>query len=181
MDERIIPLSKTKVLLLILGSVAFVAAGVWLLSLDTAAIQRLRRFNNPLLVRGVGVAAIAFFGLTGLYSLRKLFDRKPGLVFSREGILDNSSAVSAGLLPWSEVTGVEVVQIHRQKLLVIKVKDPERYIGRGSRLKRALNRANYNMVGSPIAISSNALRIGFDELVALVRQYQEKFAAPSPS
>ena len=79
------------------------------------------------------------------------------------------------MLPWSEITGAEVVQIQRQKLLVIKVTDPERYIERGNRLKRALNRANHRMVGSPIAISSSALQISFAELVALFNRYHETF------
>ena len=85
--------------------------------------------------------------------------------------------MSAGLLPWSEITGAEVVQIQRQKLLVIKVTDPERYIERGNRLKRALNRANHRMVGSPITVSSSALQISFAELVSLFEQYHEKFGA----
>ncbi len=179
LNERIIPVSRTKVLLLTIASCAFVAAGAWMLSLDEATIQAQRRLSDPLLFRGVAVAGIVFFGLAGLYAARKLFDKKPGLVLSPSGILDNSSAVSAGLLPWNEITGTEVVRIQKHKLLVITVKDPERYIERGGRLRRALNRANYRMVGSPISISSNALRISFDELVALVRQYHASFGPPS--
>ena len=144
-------------------------------SLDAATIQTQRRFNNPLFVHGIGAAAVIFFGLAGILFIRKLFDKKPGLVFSRVGILDNSSAVSAGVIPWSEIVGAELFQIHRQKLLVIKVKTPERYIEQGNPLKRALNRANHSMMGSPIAVSSNALQIGFAQLVALFHEYHEQF------
>jgi hypothetical protein len=182
-DERIIAVSRKKVLLMILAACAFVAIGAWMFTLDAATIQAQRRFNNPLIVRAFGLASVIFFGLGGVYAIRKLFDTKPGLVFSRAGILDHSSAVSAGLLPWSEIIGAEVVQIQRQKLLVIKVTDPERYIERGNGLRRALNRANHRMVGSPITISSSALRISFAELVALFNQYYEKFgtAAQAPA
>jgi hypothetical protein len=174
-DETLIAVSREKVLLLILAACVFVAVGVWLFSLDAETIQAQRRFNNPPVVHGLGLASAILFGLAGLYAARKLFDTKPGLVFSPAGILDNSSAVAAGLIPWSEVVGVETIEIQRQKLLVIKVRDPERYIERGSVLKRALNRVNHRMIGSPIAISSGALRISFAELLSLFKRYQEKF------
>ena len=180
-DERIIPVSRTKVLLQILAACAFVAMGLWMFSLDPQTIQAQRRFNNPVLVHGLGLASVIFFGLAGLYAVRKLFDRKPGLIFSRAGIQDNSSAVSAGLVPWNEIVGAETIEIQRQKLLIIKVTDPERYIERGSSLRRALNRANHRMVGSPITISSTGLRISFAELVALFQQYHEKFGSASQS
>ncbi|HEY0098887.1 MAG TPA: STM3941 family protein, partial [Pyrinomonadaceae bacterium] len=102
-DETIIYLSRTKILLLLLGAFAFVAAGIWMFSLGDASIQSQRRFNEPLYVRGLGLAAILFFGSCGLYALKKLFDRKPALVFNSSGIVDNASSVAAGLIPWSDV------------------------------------------------------------------------------
>jgi hypothetical protein len=42
-DEKVIELSKKKILLLILGSCAFVVLGAWLLSLDETTIQSQRR------------------------------------------------------------------------------------------------------------------------------------------
>lgn len=174
-DKKIIELSKKKIFLIILGSCAFVALGIWLYSLDAATIRALRRFNNPVLVHGIGLVSIVFFGLCGLYALIKLFDKKPGLVFSNSGIVDNASGVSAGLIPWSEVTGSEIFEVQKQKMLIIKVRNPQKYIERGGLLKRAMNKANYKMCGSPIAISSNALKINFSELLALFNRYQQKY------
>jgi hypothetical protein len=110
-----------------------------------------------------------------VYGITKLFDKKPGLVFSRSGIVDNSSGASAGFIPWAEIVGAEIFEAHRQKLLIIKVQNPQKYIERGNRLKQTLNRANHKMCGSPIAISSNALKINFSELLSLFDQYRQKF------
>jgi hypothetical protein len=174
-DETIIELSKKKIVLLILGACAFVALGVWLFSLDDSFIQSQRRFNNPTFIHGIGILSIVFFGLCGITALKKLFNKKPGLVLNNIGVLDNSSGVSAGLIPWSEVVGSEIFEINNQKMLIIKIRNPQKYIeGRGL-LKQMLNKANYKMCGSPIAISSNALKIKFPELLSLFDQYQKKY------
>jgi hypothetical protein len=174
-DETVIDLSKRKIVLLLLGASAFVAAGIWMISLGDASIQSQRRFNDPAYVHGLGLVSIVFFGICGLVALKKLFDKKPALVFNKAGIVDNASSVSAGFIPWSQVVGAEIFQIHKQKLLIIKVRDPQEYIARGGSLRRTLNKANYKMVGSPIFIPSNVLGINFSELTSLFDRYQRKY------
>ncbi len=165
-DELVLELSKKKIALLVILACAFVALGSWLLTLDDAFIQSQRRFNSAALVHAIGLVGVLFFGACGLFGLKKIFDAKPGLVFSRSGFLDNASGVSAGFVPWSEVIGFEILEIHRQKMLVVRVKDPERYVERGSSFKRALNRMNHRMCGSPIVISANTLKTSFSDLVS---------------
>jgi hypothetical protein len=174
-DETIIALSKKKIALLLLGASAFVAAGIWMLSLDGASIQSRRGFNDPAHMRGLGLVSIVFFGSCGLFALKKLFDGKPALVFNNSGIVNNTSSVSAGFIPWSEIIGAEIFEIQKQKLLIVKVRNPQEYIARGGSLKRTLNKANYKMVGSPISISPVGLEINFSELVSLFDQYQRKY------
>ena len=176
-DETIIERSRAKIILLMLVSCALVALGAWLFSLDEAAIRSHRRYNNPTVVHGIGLIVVLFFGLCGLAGLKMLFDKKPGLVFNSSGIVDNASEVAAGFIPWSEVTGAGVYEIQKQKVLVIGVRDPQKYIDRGGAMKRALNTANYKMVGSPVAISSNTLKINFSQLVSLFEQYRHKYGA----
>ena len=178
-DEKIIELSKKKIALAILGSSVFVAIGIWMLSLDEASIQSSRSFklfwNNPMYVQGLGLLSIVLFGLLALFFFKKLFDKKPGLVFNNSGIVDNASAAAAGFIPWSEVMGADIFEMAQQKMLIIKVRDPKKYVERGNAVKRKLNQANYNMCGSPIAISANALKINFADLHTLFDEYQRKY------
>jgi hypothetical protein len=177
-DERVIELSKGKIVLMIAGSLLFVAAGVWFLLADNygSLVTTLGRFVPPWFVHGLGLVA-ALFGLAGAgYGIAKSRDRKPGLTLSSAGMVDNSSAVAAGFIPWSEVTGLDTFQIQSQRMLVVHVADPGKYIERGSAFKRALNRANAGMCGSPIVISSNALQIPFDELRTVVGTYVSRYA-----
>jgi hypothetical protein len=165
-NERVIELSLTKLVMLIAGSLLMTLAGVWFYfaSVGGSLVTTLGRFGPAWMIHALGAAAGLFFGACAVYAIVKSFDGKPGLVLGPTGIVDHSSAVAAGFIPWSDVTGVEIFRFGSQKMLVIRVADLEKYIARGNPLRRALNRANTGMVGSPIAISSNTLRIPFHEL-----------------
>ncbi len=179
LDVTAIELSKAKIVLLLLISCSFVALGFWMLSLDEATILAQRRFNTPLFVRGIAGVSIVLFGTFGLLALRKLFDTKPGIVFSNLGVLDNSSMFSAGLVPWEEITGFDVYATHRHKMLVIFVTNPSKYIQVGGIVRRYLIRSSAKMSGSPVAIAPNTLKVTFDELHGLFMAYFSKYAKRS--
>jgi hypothetical protein len=180
-DETIIELSRKKLFLLVIGACAFVAAGAWMLSLDAEEIRASRSFTlfykNPTFVYALGASSILFFGGCGLYGFKKMFDKGPGLVLNSAGFVDNASGVAAGFIPWSEVTGAGVYEIQGQKMLMIIVSDPRKYVERGGALKRMLNKASQRMMGSSIAISSTALKIDFPELLSLFDRYLQKYRA----
>jgi hypothetical protein len=96
-------------------------------------------------------------------------------VLNSAGIFDNASAVAVGFIPWSEVTGSGIYQVQSTKMLIIGVRDPRKYTDRGGALKRAFNRANSKMSGSPVSVSSTALKIDFPELVSLFDRYHRKY------
>ena len=175
LNGKAIKLSKGKIVLLILGSCAFLVLGGFFLILDDATIQSQPRTNSPLLVHTVGFIAVVFSGATGVFGVKKLFDNRPGLILNSSGIIDNSSGVSAGLIPWTEILGSEIQKIGRQRFLVIKVRNPQKYIERGGALKRVVNRANNRLCGSPIAIASTALNVKFSELVKLFDEYKQRY------
>jgi hypothetical protein len=174
-DATAIALSRGKLVLLILASFAFIAIGAWMFTLDDAEISQQRTLSNPLLFRGIAVAAALMGALGVIISTRKLFDKRPGLVLSEEGIVDNSSGVAAGLIPWSDIEGFGVVEIRRNKFIVVFVKDPEKFLQRGNAMQRALHRANAQMVGSPVSFSTGTLDMPFAELWELLERYRAKY------
>ncbi|MBA0048231.1 STM3941 family protein [Mycobacteroides sp. LB1] len=163
--ELTIALSKWRLGLIALGAIAFVPACIWAMNADDASVVR----------RGIAGIGIPFFGFCGLWALRKLFDTKPGLILSSKGFTDNASAIAAGFVPWTDVTGIHVVEIKKQRTLIVTVKNPEHYIAKGSAARQLLNRANMRMAGSPIGISANSLKIGFDELIAQFEANRPRF------
>lgn len=168
-----IPLSTHKMLLSFFGSLAFVAIGIWFLVSPPKSSNPI--LGNPVVIFGAGLASILFFGFVVITILRKFKDKKPGLIISPEGITDNSSGVSAGLIPWTEIEEILVTQVMHQRFLMFMVTDPEKYINRVKNpLKRGIMKMNYKSYGSPVSISSNALNTNFEKLhVLLIRKMSE--------
>ena len=179
--ETVIPLNRRKIALAAIGCLVVVGAGVWLVSLDDARVISDRGFrlffNNPVYAHGAGWLAIAFFGALAVFSVKKFFDKTPGLVFDAKGITDNAGMNSAGFIPWEEVDGYDVFEMSGQKMLVIIVNDPGKYASRGNFLKRKLNAANAQMSGSPISVSTNTLDVGFHDLISLFEKYHREYGS----
>ena len=174
-EEKVIGISKVKTVLMVLGSLGFVALGVWFLTLDAEAITEARRFNSPILIYGIGVVAIVFFGICGVFAVRKLFDSSPGLILNPQGLTDNSSGISVGFVPWSEVSHVEEHTIQKQKLISVIVDNPQKYMSAGNLLQRKARQANLKMCGTPISLSSKTLKIKHGELQSAIEDYLKRY------
>jgi hypothetical protein len=70
-DKILIPLCKTKITLLILGSIAFVVLGFLVTTNPEKHVTIM--FRNEVLIEIVGIASIGFFGLCGIYLTKKTF------------------------------------------------------------------------------------------------------------
>lgn len=164
-----IPLSKKKITLLLIGSIVFVVLGVWfVMEPDQFSRGPLR---NPTVVTIVGVAAIVFFGFCALYALRKLPGNKPGLIIDESGLTDNSGAVSAGKILWTDIDDFSIIAIQKQHFILLHVKNPQDYIDRQTGVfKKKMMQMNFKLYGSPLTINSNGLKITFDELHKLIAE-----------
>jgi hypothetical protein len=164
-----IPLSKKKLTLMIIGSFIFIVLGILFVASPEKYTSSIMR--SPTIIFIAGLASILFFGLCFFFILKKLVDNSPGLVISDEGILDNSSGVSAGQIKWTEIKDISVIEIHRQKLILLQVKNPHDFIDKQiSGFKRKLMKMNYKMYGTPLSITSNGLKISFNELLSTLTE-----------
>lgn len=171
-DTIEIPLNKTKLSLMALGSVAFVAAGVWFITHPN--IRLFGNQPNPILGYGLGIVAVAFFGFCAYCLVKKLFDTRPGLIVSSEGITDNCSGYTFGLIPWADIEGIEVIEIGKQKLIMILVHNPAEYIDRQSNaIMKKMAAMNYRQYQTPVSITANTLQY---ELEGLFKVLREKLA-----
>ena len=169
-----IPLSKNKMFLTLLGSTTFVVLGLWFLIDPPKSNHWL--LGNPTLIFIIGLASILFFGLVAVTIFRKFSDKKPGLIISKQGITDNSSGVSAGLIPWTDIQEIKISQVMSQKFLMFIVSNPQDYLDKVTNpLKRNAMKMNYKTYGSPISISSNALKTNFNELQKLLEDKMNEY------
>tara|TARA_R110002096_G_scaffold410542_1_gene610295 strand:- start:1297 stop:1848 length:552 start_codon:yes stop_codon:yes gene_type:complete len=172
-----IPISKKKIVLLLIGVIILVIGAV----LMTVEPERITLFHrkglilSPETVRIIGVVGIVFCGTTGVFFIKKLFDKKVGLIIDEKGITDNSSALSIGLIEWKDINGIELTQVNSIKFLRIGVKNPEEYISKAKNgIKAKIMKINMNMYGSPIYITSNSLKYNFEELETIVQSEFKK-------
>lgn len=164
-----IPLSKQKMYLMLFGSIIFVVIGTWLVVNPPKSNHPI--FGNPMVILISGISAIIFFGYTAFILFKKLPDNKPGLIINSEGIIDNSSGVSAGIVLWTDIIEISTANVMTQKFLMFIVKNPEEYINRQNGIvKRKAMEINYKTYGSPISISANTLDTNFEELYKLLKR-----------
>lgn len=161
--QVVIPLSKMKLFLLLLLSIAFIVTGVlFILYPDVIASSR----RDPMYISVIGYVCVVFFGLCFVAIGSRMFSKKQGLVIDKHGMTDNSSASSAGLIAWSDIESIRVLKIYNQKMILLKVSNPMDYINRQtSRFKRKGMEMNYKMYGSPLIIATNSLKISHKELL----------------
>ncbi len=172
-EEKVIALSRVKLVFLLLMGIGFVLTGLFLLSLDARVIASAPRFNNPDFMYTIGAAAVGFFGPCSVFVIKKLFSKTPGLILNEKGITDRSSGVAAGFIPWTDVLDIREYRVNRQKFVAVYVKDPQKYVKRGNPVTRLANWANLKMAGTPINISAKSLKITYDELFSVIEQFFE--------
>ena len=164
-----IPVGKKKIVIILLGGLILIAGGLWLALNPENFIPNIFRIRNPDIIRFWGIVSTLFFGLALAYGIRKLFDKKPGLIIDENGITDNTNASSIGLIKWSDIVEVKTEQVMSTKFLLVYVKNPAEYIKKSkNRIKRKLLQANMNKYGTPLSITSNTLSWDFDRLEKLI-------------
>ena len=167
-EQRIeISLSKSKIVLMLLGALTFVGIGLWFVIAPPTIENSF--WGSPTKLAIVGYASIIFFGLCAFFLIRKLPDNKPGLIIDDIGLTDNSSGLSAGRILWSDIENISVIEIHKQKLIMLQVKNPQNYIDRQTSVfKRKNMELNNKMYGTPLSLTSNGLKTSFDELMKIL-------------
>jgi hypothetical protein len=162
-----IALSKNKLVLMLLGCIAFVAIGIWFVVKQP--VSDLPVLGNPVVVLIVGIASIGLFGLIGVLLIKKLGDNTPGLIISNKGITDNTSAMSAGFIPWGDIIEMKEITVVNQTFINVVVKNPQDYIDRQkSAFKRKSLQMNYKSSGCVIGLTSNGLKCNYKELKELL-------------
>lgn len=164
-----IQISKSKLAFLFLGSIGFVVAGLFFVISPKTFLTTFIRSTSIIFV--AGLASVLFFSFTGFYISKKLFDKKPGLIISSEGITDNSGGLSIGFIPWHDITEVSETIVANQKFICLSLKNFELYLNKQpNRMKRWLMKMNYKHFDTGVGISSNGLDCKYEALKQLIHE-----------
>lgn len=174
-DNRVdIKLSRSKLFLILVGAFFFILIGGLFIYDPQRFMSSFIRSQVILYV--IGIASICYFGACLLYGLYKFTDSNIGIRLDSVGLYDNSSAASIGLIRWQDITGFRIEKIQSTQILIVLISDNDKYVNNASNfLVKFLLKMSIKMYGSPIAITSNTLKIDFDLLNQLVNDHWRKF------
>ncbi|MBS1613136.1 MAG: hypothetical protein JST49_09970 [Bacteroidetes bacterium] len=161
MEPVTIKPKKTQSVILVMGGLAFVLLGIFMLTVS---------HKGQLVPSIVAVAGIVFFGGGGILALSKSLNPSTDIVISDEGINDNSSYISVGLIEWQDILKVDEGVIKNQSFIMIYVMDPDKYLSRASGIKHWFMKQNCKWYGSPLAISTKYITMPHKDLLNLLKQ-----------
>lgn len=159
--------SKKKAVLFFFASAIFVALGIWMI-LDAENIKT-PFLRNPLMIRIVGVVGVLLFGFGMWVTLKQLFRKKLMLIIDESGI--NLKPSDNRIIHWKDIEGFSEMKINSVKIIIIHIKNPEKYIdSEPNKIRKKLLNYNLNNYGSPFTITVSTMEIGYEELWKLLNE-----------
>ncbi len=124
----------------------------------------------------VGWFGILFFGALTLLVLWRLFTSMgPVVTVAPTGLRDKR--VTADLIPWSAITDVATWSAYNQPTIVVAVQPAVEKRLRLSLITRMTRRANASLGADGLAIGSQGLHMGHDELIAAITAYWHRYGS----
>lgn len=153
--------SRWRNVVLLLGSLAFVAGGIFILAMPIS--KRESRTRQRL----VGWSSIIFFGGCALVGAWQIIDSRPRLIIiNDEGILDRTLGV--GPIPWSDIRGACLRSISGNDFICLDLQDSERYLQKTNAVKRALASANIALGFTPISLNLSGVAADSNDILELI-------------
>ena len=166
MDDFVAYNSPRRLALLFLGVICGLLAGLWMGGVFGEVPSSPRYPYAETL--GIGWFLAVFCVLCGIVIIKRCFDPRKQLEI---GLSDVRWILwSDDLIPWSEITDVTTWAYNRQRGIVLHLRNPERFQGRG--VPKMLAGANRRMTGGDISISLGGTNRSFEEAMAAITRFR---------
>lgn len=165
MDDFVALTSRKKIALIILGCVGFVGLGLWLAGV-VAPPPASSRYSSDFILM-IGWSSVVFFEFCGILASIRLFNSRERLRIGADGV--RSLPWSDQTIPWQEIVDVTTWTFKRQSVIVLHLRDPAQFPGRG--LAALVADANRNLTGGDISISLTGTNRTFEETILAVEQF----------
>jgi hypothetical protein len=146
-------------LLVILGSAAFVGGCIWILSKNRGAVD--------LAIGGVG---ILFFGACGIAGVKRLTLPPKFLVLNKIGLKSDAFPGFAEEveIKWADVINVSTFTVNNIPNVVIQTKDPTGILATMPMAPKMIAQANVALCGSPLVLCSMNFGVSHSELLSSI-------------
>jgi hypothetical protein len=169
-QELVFPLNKFRIIARFVLQVIFFVGLGFLLAYVMRNPAEDKIINFVMLVFSFG--SMIYFLPIMFLSFSKIIGKQPGLVIDSNGIVDNTTEMSAGRISWSNIASVNVTKLGIVPMLTIEVHDLEKIFEQGNILNRILKRINRTPF---IAIAADSLGVNPNELANAIEQYRKKY------
>lgn len=173
MDEIVIYPKKRYLIAMAGGCLLMIGGCVYPLiyGYDVSGRDALGQFFRSI-TPGIFYIGIPLFSLLLFYACYRLVRPRPSVVLNEEGLFDNASIFSAGLIRWEEIESLFIYKIMNHSFLGIIPVELETVLARQSRLKRFFFRIDKGMTQAPFAIPEGGLPMTVEELLSKIELYR---------
>ncbi|MBX9926021.1 MAG: hypothetical protein K2Y05_06660 [Hyphomicrobiaceae bacterium] len=162
--------SPWKLALLVGGSAAFVAIGVFMVAAQTESSR-----HSVEVIHVVGYLSIVFFGACGAVGLWRMLTGigRPVLTLSPAGLRD--IRVSDDTIPWSSVERIFEWSYSGSRIMIVCLHPGEEAKLPLTTIARMSRRANAGLGADGLAINASDLTIKHDDLMATTIAYAQRY------
>jgi len=160
--------SHKVIIKLIMSGFLFVVVGIVLILLGPE--------DGEMLI--IGWLSIIFFGLGVIILIIRFFSFKPILIVNDFGITDNSTAIAAGFIPWSNVKSIDLIDVAGVAYISLDLYDKEGYLAKTSKFKQKVVEVNKELGFEVVLINLQTISEDpeevFNRIIELANKYGKK-------
>ena len=121
--------------------------------------------NSFFLLKLIGCIGVICFGYGIYFIIRQHMQEKPILIVDETGILDNSSAVSFGFIPWDDVRDISTRTVWNHTFIEVELVDAATYLEKLPLIKKKAVQANLEMGHQVVCITLGRSRTSVEEVL----------------
>jgi hypothetical protein len=169
-NQITVPISKRKVIDFLVQSIELLTFGLFLILTAKRFSGVMYPYKTFNLVAG-GLCILCSIYL-GFHSLKNLRTNKPGLIIDPTGLQKRIRRNYGGPIAWIDINRIYIKKIFWRKVIFLDVNNPNIYIKRQKNWFTKVNMIfDYKIFDSPLSITTDGLKITFEELYQLLNKY----------
>lgn len=108
------------------------------------------------LLKAVFLVGTLFFGYGFFYMLKRTRKEEILLCVDENGVMDKSSAIAFGFMPWSDIEDVYLTRFMNETYIELKLRNSKNYMEKLPAWKKSMVAANLKMGMEAVSITLNA-------------------------
>ncbi len=161
MDETIIIKKSGKGVFLVIC----IILGMTLLSVFLLFADLMESPLPQIVLRVFAAFSILLYTFCNIFIIKKALSGKPLLTVTSDGILENSTVLSFGFIPWCDIEYIYLDSMMNNVFIEVLLKNQEAYIEKLSGVKKWLARWNLKLGHQPISISLSPSGVSPQDLI----------------